>query len=217
MNAKSVKAVTLVTLLLSIALGASRPAQGQAAKGTYPSMAPVDRYLNTDRDAEIALAKSAAPPELARDAEVLVLSKDGYHTAIQGKNGFTCLVERGWISPLESPDFWNPRLRGPICYNPAAVRTILPYTILRTKLILTGLSKAQMVENIQAMLGKNQLPMPEPGAISFMLSKDGYLGDGVDHWHPHLMFYLARTDPASWGANLTDSPVVFNSSFAEGP
>ncbi len=111
-----------------------------------------------DRDAEIALARSAAPPALSSDANVLVLEKDGYHTAIEGKNGFTCLVERGWMSPLDSTDFWNPKLRGPICYNPPAVRSILPYTILRTKLILSGLTKAQMVEKIQAGVAGSLLP-----------------------------------------------------------
>jgi hypothetical protein len=214
----SAKIFNATVLAASMLLGGSAmPAQAQETKAPYPAMAPLDGYLIADRDTEIALAKSAAPPELSRDAEVLVLSKDGYHTAIQGKNGFTCLVERGWMSPLDSPDFWNPKLRGPICYNPAAVRTILPYTILRTKLILGGLTKAQMVENIQAGLGKNQLPMPEAGAMSYMMSKDGYLGDEAKHWHPHLMFHLARTEASTWGANLEGSPVIFNSSFAEGP
>jgi hypothetical protein len=138
------------------------------------------------------------------DAEVLVLGKDGYHTAFEGKNGFTCVVERGWMSPLDSTDFWNPKLRGPICYNPPAVRSILPYTILRTKLILGGLTKGQMAEKIQAELAGGLLPMPEPGAMSYMMSKDQYLGDGPGHWHSHLMFHLprmgARVGERTWTA-----------------
>jgi hypothetical protein len=217
MSTKIIPLIVLAASMLMVGPSIATPAQAQDAKAPYPAMAPLDQYLIADRDAEIALAKSAAPPALSSDANVLVLAKDGYHTAIEGKNGFTCLVERGWMSPLDSTDFWNPKLRGPICYNPAAVRTILPYTILRTKLILSGLTKAQMAENIQSFLAASQLPMPEPGAMSYMMSKSQYLGDDGGHWHPHLMFHLPRMGAASWGANLDGSPVVLDTDHHEGP
>jgi hypothetical protein len=217
MNTKIFKAAVLTVSMLIAWPSGTKPAQAQETKATYPAMAPLEQYLIADQDAEVALAKSAAPPALSSDANVLVLAKDGYHTAIEGKNGFTCLVERGWMSPLDSTDFWNPKLRGPICYNPAAVRSILPYTILRTKLILSGLTKAQMVENIQTALAGSLLPMPEPGAMSYMMSKNQYLGDNGGHWHPHLMFHLPRMGAASWGANLDGSPVVFDTDHHQGP
>jgi hypothetical protein len=121
------------------------------------------------------------------------------------------------MSPIDSPEFWNPRMRGPICYNPPATRSVLPYTIYRTKLALTRLSKAMMVERIKAALASNQLPIPEPGAMSYMMSKDGYLNDEVQHWHPHLMFHVPATNGASWGANLDGSPVLFDDRFPGGP
>jgi len=217
MSTKTFKAMVLAASVLLAASSSTSPAQAQEAKAPYPAMAPLDQYLIADRAAEIALAKSAAPPALSSDANVLVLEKDGYHTAVEGKNGFTCVVERGWMSPLDSTDFWNPKLRGPICYNPAAVRTILPYTILRTKLILSGLTKAQMVETIQSYLAASQLPMPEAGAMSYMMSKNQYLGDGVGHWHSHLMFHLPRMGAASWGANLDGSPVMLDTDHHDWP
>ena len=180
----------------------------QDAAQTYPAMAPIDKYLMADRDAEIALARSAAPAEISRDSEVLVLERDGYRSASAGKNGFTCLVERSWMSPIDSQEFWNPKMRGPVCYNPQASRSILPYTILRTKLALKGMAKAQIGESMKASLDSNQIPLPEPGAMSYMLSKDGYLGDTVGHWHPHLMFHIPNASAASWGANLPGSPVL---------
>jgi len=215
MNTKMIQVMVLAVSMLLIGLSVPMIAQAQEAKAPYPAMAPLDQYLIADREAEVALARSAAPPALSGDATVLILEKDGYHTAMEGKNGFTCVVERGWMSPLDSTDFWNPKLRGPVCYNPAAVRTILPYTILRTKLILSGLTKAQMVENIQASLAASRLPMPEAGAMSYMMSKNQYLGDGPEHWHPHLMFHLPRTDAATWGANLDGSPVLLDTSHHE--
>jgi hypothetical protein len=204
-------------MLLPAALCVIPAAQAQEAKAPYPAMAPIDQYLMPDRNAEIALARSAAPEALSRDATVLVLVRNGYETAIEGKNGFTCMVERSWMSPFDSPDFWNPKLRGPVCYNPAAVRSILPYTLNRTKLVLAGMPKAQMHESIVAAVAKGELPAPETGAMSYMMAKDGYLGDSAGHWHPHLMFHIPKTDAATWGANLPGSPVVFNDEFTDVP
>ena len=217
MNTRIIQAMVVAASMLLVSPSTHKLAQAQEGKAPYAAMAPLDQYLIADRDAEIALAKSAAPPALSNDANVLVLEKDGYHTAVEGKNGFSCIVERSWMSHIDSAEFWNSRMRGPVCYNPAAARSILPYTILRTKLLLSGLSKAEMVEKIKLSLAAGELPMPEPGAMSYMMSKDQYLGDGPWHWHSHLMFHLPRTGAASWGANLDGSPVVFDSDHHEGP
>jgi hypothetical protein len=217
MSRNGFRAVAFLMFALSSVSGASRQTWAQVTKTQYPSMAPLDQYLATDRNTEIALARSAAPASISRDATVLVLEKSGYQTAAEGKNGFTCLVERAWMSPFDSPEFWNPKMRGPICYNPAAVRTILPYTINRTRLVLTGLSKAQMHENITAAIAKHGLPLPEAGSMSYMLSKAGNLGDSNGHWRPHLMFHVPKTDNASWGADLAGSPVLFNDQYRDVP
>src|ERR1700728_3266839 len=171
MSGNRFAAVAFLILIFGSISGASRQTWAQDAKTQYPSMAPLDQYLMEDRNSEIALARSAAPTSISSDATVLVLEKSGYQTAVEGKNGFTCLVERAWMSPFDSPEFWNQKMRGPICYNPAAVRTILPYTVNRTKLALTGLSKAQIHENITTAIAKKELPMPEAGSMSYMLSK----------------------------------------------
>ena len=141
-------------MLLPFALCAFSAAQAQEAKAPYPAMAPIDQYRMADRNAEIALARSSAPDAVSRDATVLVLGTNGYETVVEGKNGFTCLVERSWMCPFDHPDFWNPKLRGPVCYNPAAARTVLPYTLYRTKLALAGTPKVQMHESIVAAVAK---------------------------------------------------------------
>lgn len=210
MNGKIFKTAILAISLLT-------GAQAQDAKSPYPAMAPLDQYLMADRTAEIALAKSAAPPAIADDATVLVLGREGYQTAIKGKNGFTCVVERSWMSAFDSPQFWNPKMRGPVCYNPPATRSVLLYTINRTKLVLAGVSKAEMKTKIEAAVAGGQLPAPEQGAMSYMLSKQGYLNDAVAHWHPHLMFHVPTTDAATWGADLPGSPVLVDTQFPPGP
>jgi len=126
---------------------------------------------------------------------------------MKGTNGFVCLVERSWTSPIDDPGFWNPKGRAPLCLNAAAARTYLPRTIKRTDLILAGRTKAQMIEAVRAAVDKKELPPMELGAMCYMLSKQGYLGDPVGHWHPHLMFFLSQTAPATWGAGSQGSPI----------
>jgi len=208
MKRKIIRTIALGSFALVVALGAAWQAHAQDAKAPYPNMAPVDQYLIADRDAEIALARSAAPESISRDAEVMVLGRHGYEIAVKGTNGFVCLVERGWTAPIDDPNFWNPKLRGPLCLNAAAARTYLPFTIKKTEWVLAGQSKTQMFDNIKAALDKKELPMQEPGAMCYMLSKNQYLGDSGRHWHPHLMFFVPRTDAAAWGADVPGSPIL---------
>jgi len=197
----------LTSFLLMVVVGAAWQLNAQDAKAPYPSMAPLDQYL-MERNAEIALAKSAAPESISRDAEVMVLGRHGYENAVKGKNGFVCMVERSWTADIDDPDFWNPKLRGAICFNPAAARTYLPITIKKTDLVLAGRSEAQMAEGIKIAFDKKELPALESGAMCYMMSKQSYLGDSAGHWHPHLMFFVPLTDAAAWGADLPGSPVL---------
>ena len=210
------KAIIFATLLVTVLPSACLEAKSQEAAAPYSKMAPIGQYLMTDRSAEIAMARSAAPPSISADAEVMVLGQHGYEIAVKGKNGFVCLVERSWMSPFDFAQFWNPKMRGPICFNPAAVRSILPLTIKRTELVLAGLSKAQIIEGIKAFDAK-ELPPVAPGAMCYMMSTQGYLNDAAGHWVPHLMFYVPLTDPKSWGADLPGSPVMLNPQFSGAP
>ena len=207
MKRKRVMTSAFQGIALVVLFGAAWPAKAQDAKELYPSMAPLAQYLMEDRNSEIALAQSAAPKAISGDAEVLVLSRHGYETAVQGKNGFVCMVERSWTAGIEDPDFWNPKLRAPICLNAPAVRSYLPRTIKKTELILAGRTKAQMFGAVKAAVDKKELPAPETGAMCYMMSKQGYLSDRDGHWHPHLMFFLPQTDAAAWGAGLPGSPI----------
>jgi hypothetical protein len=182
----------------------------------YPSMAPQAQYM-MDRPAEIALAKSAAPPSITEKATVLVLTSHGYETAVKGSNGFVCAVERGWMSQYTFPQFWNPHMRGPLCYNPPAVRSILPYTIKRTELVLAGRSKPEMIAAIKDAITSHALPPLEAGAMTYMMSRQGYLNDEAHNWVPHLMFYFPRAAGSTWGADLPGVPPMLNPQFQDSP
>jgi hypothetical protein len=212
MEQKTLKRIALAGSVLVLALAAISQMQAQS-KTPYPDMAALDRYLMPDRNAEIALARSAAPDSISHDAKVLVLGPHGYETAVEGKNGFVCIVERGWMAPFDNPEFWNPKIRGPLCFNPPAARSILPMTYKRTEMVLGGQSKAQIMEGI-ATFAKKELPALEPGAFTYMLSKQAYLTDSGDHNMAHLMFYTPLMDKAVWGADLPKSPIMLNPQFA---
>ena len=212
MEQKTLKRIALAGSVLVLALAAISQMQAQS-KTPYPDMAALDRYLMPDRNAEIALARSAAPDSISHDAKVLVLGPHGYETAVEGKNGFVCIVERGWMAPFDNPEFWNPKIRGPLCFNPPAARSILPMTYKRTEMVLAGQSKAQIMEGI-ATFAKKELPALEPGAFTYMLSKEAYLTDRGDHNMAHLMFYTPLMDKAVWGADLPKSPIMLNPQFA---
>ncbi len=186
----------------------ARPPQPAVAQ--YPVMAPLDEYLIADRDAEIALARSAAPAAISNDATILVLTRQGYQTAVEGKNGFVCFVDRSWSSPFSDPEFWNPKKRGPTCMNVPAARSAFPVTKRLTELALAGLSKDAILARMKESIAKKEFGPPEIGSMSYMLSKSQYLTDDGPHWHPHIMFYMpGEMNGSDWGANLPAGSAVF--------
>src|SRR5215468_4998771 len=157
MNRKMVRTAILGTFTLVALVCASQPGRAADAKTPYPSMAPLDQYL-MDRDEEIALARSAAPPSIANDATVMVLGKHGYETSVEGTNGFVCMVGRTWTDAFDRPEFWNPKNRGPACYNPQAARSVLPIDLMRTNFALAGQTKEEIHESMKSAVEKNELP-----------------------------------------------------------
>jgi len=192
---------------LVLALLPARQGAAQAATTMYPGMAPLAQYL-MPRDAEIALARSAAPASVSRDAAILVLTRSGFQMAIAGTNGFVCLVARSWSADYDAPDFWNPRVRAPNCYNAAAARSQVAETRKRTQVVLAGGSRAEVADSVKAAIESGELPTAEVGAMSYMLSPGAYLSRRDGRWLPHLMFYLSGTAPGAWGAGLPGSPIL---------
>jgi hypothetical protein len=198
-------ALSGLVLALTIS-GVAQNASAQSAAGPYPAMAPRDQYM-MDRTAEIALARTAAPAALSDDATVLVLGAHGFETAARGANPFTCLVERSWDRQFDDAEFWNQKMRGPVCMNEAATRTVLPMIMERAEWALSGASKDEMAARSKTSVKANT--PPAPGAMSYMLSKQQYLSDNNGHpWHPHVMFFTPTTDGAAWGADVEGSPVL---------
>jgi hypothetical protein len=200
-------------IALALALGLAVPsaaphAVAQTEKAAYPAMAPLEQYLISGQRSEIALARSAAPASISDQAEVMVLERDGYKTAVKGTNGFLCLVERSWGQSTDQAEFWNPKMRAPHCFNAQAGRSFAPIYLMKTRLVLEGKSKAQIGRAIALALDNKTLPPLEPGAMAYMMSKQQYLNDRGKAWHSHAMFFFPGDMTKSWAAADPNSPVM---------
>jgi hypothetical protein len=195
---------TLATLLLTLIAGFC--AQGmRAQKPKYP---PLSEYM-MEPQAEIALARSAAPETVSGRATIKVLTASGYKVSAQGDNGFVCMVMRGWGAPTFTPEanrniVYDAQTRAPICFNPVAVRTVLPYQELRAKLGMEGKSPGEITEEIQAAYSKGELPRMEAVGFAYMFSADQKLGP-AGAWHPHMMIYTPYYTNSMLGGNAEDS------------
>lgn len=204
-------------LALTACIPAAWPVPAQA---DYARMAPLARYLAANRASEIALARSAAPSSITAHATVLTLGNKGYETAVKGSNGFVCFVQRSWANDFDNAEFWNPRIRTPQCWNAAAASSVLPDYLARTKWVLAGLSKEEMVARTKAEFANHEIGPPAPGSMAYMLSKEQYIKDptpasGPARWYPHVMFFVAPTDGAPWGANVPGGPLFSATSDVE--
>lgn len=202
--------ITIAALAFVVLVYLSCPicSRAQSEKASYPAMAPIDQYLIADENAEIALARSAAPASISNEAEVMVLRRTGYATAVKGSNGFVCMVERSWANATDDPEFWNPKVRAPHCFNAAAASTFLPFYLMKTKQVLAGKSRSEVASVMASALEKKEFPPLAPGTMVYMMSKQQYLNDRGKSWHPHVMFYVSGDAERSWGANLPGSPVM---------
>lgn len=194
---------TLISLLAILC-----PASVWAQGSKYPALS---EYMMV-RDAEVAMAMSAAPANITNRATIKVLTTSGYQVAREGDNGFVCIVMRGWTAPTYTPTqfrdlVYDPAVRAPICFDREAVHTVLPYYELRSKLGMQGKMPDQIADGVQAAYAKGELPKRDAVSFAYMWSADQHLGAGVGHWHPHMMVFAPYYDNAQIGASEFGKPV----------
>jgi hypothetical protein len=183
------------------------PSHAQVAS-KYP---PLNEYLMPP-DTEIALARSAAPTNISSRATIKVLTKSGYEVVHKGDNGFVCMVMRSWAAPTYTPAqfrdlVYDATVRAPICFDPLASRTVMPYYELRSKVGLEQKTPDQITEAIQAAYAKGELPKRETVSFAYMWSADQTLGPGIGHWHPHMMIFAPYYANSMVGGNEPGSPL----------
>lgn len=208
------RALWLVVPFSIAAASCSSQAQAQAARAQ-----PTADYL-LDRAEEIALARSAGPEAVSSGATILVLAETGeYEIAEVGSNGWSCFVGRGWSGPAPirdgrrvlSPENFEPHRLGPQCFNALASETVLAWHRFTTRLFLAGEDAESVEDRVQGALESGELSVPQPGAMSYMLSSGQHLNDRMGSWNPHFMFYTPYADGAElFGTDriTTDAPFV---------
>jgi len=212
------KLMFLLMLALVSLLAGVNPAVVSAQGPAYP---PMSEYMMTP-EAEIALARSAAPDKVSGHATIKVLTESGYKVAAQGENGFVCMVLRGWSAPTFTPVpfrdlVYYAKGRAPICYNPAASRTVVPYQELRAKLAMAGKGPDQIADAVQAAYAKGELPRMDAVSFAYMFSADMDLAPGIGAFHPHVMVFTPYYDNAMLGGNEFAGPFPFLSDDAGTP
>ena len=196
---------TRILLALLAGIGAARL---HAQASTYPPF----REYSMARDAELELIKTAAPPSITDRATLKVLTQNGFQVARQGENGFTCLVMRGWSAPTYTPKqfvdlTYEAAVRAPICFDPIATRTVLPYYELRSKLGMEGRTPAQITDGVVRAYANGTLPRREGVSFAYMWSADQHLGQGIGHWRPHVMVFAPYYTNVMVGGNAFGSPM----------
>ena len=202
---------SIASALVALLVASSAAVSGQVPTPNpqYASMAPAVKYLMSNAAAEMAMARTAAPPSISDHATVLVLTRTGYVVGSKGTNGWVCWVDRAWTSGFDDPEFWNWRNRSAQCTNPLSVRTVLPQFLARAKWALEGDTREQMAQKAEAAYASHQFTDPAPGAFSFMLSKESYINDEVKGpWRPHVMFFIAQDQMATYAAGFVGSPIL---------
>ena len=196
------------TLVYLTVLAGMSVAALQAQTPKYPR---IEQYLMPQAD-EIALAKSAAPANISERASIKVLTRSGFEVAQQGDNGSVCMVMRGFSAPTYSPAqfrdlVYDPTVRAPICFTPAAVKTAMPYYELRTKLALQGQSPEEIAAGVEAAYAKGELPKRDEVTFAYMWSAKQNLASGIGHWHPHVMVFAPYYENSMVGGNPFGSPL----------
>ena len=150
-------------------------------------------------------AECRSPIHLPGDAEVMVMGRHGYEVAVKGKNGFVCMVERGWTAGVDDPVFWN-QDTGSDLLQP------------------TGRAVQCSHHGQEDRVGdRRDDPKSRPAeAIKGRFRQEGVAGDGAwcrsapycpsrgtvndsdGHWRPHLMFFVPDTDPTNVGRRIAE-------------
>ena len=177
---------------MAVVLGLKGLVQAQESAAARPGK----RGL-LERNWEITLARSAAPPEVTARATILVLGDTGYVSAVAGSSGVTCLVSRSQPQSIE-----------PQCFDVEGSRTILQMDLRRAALGQQGKSREEIERDIATRLLDGRFRLPERPAVSYMMSaaQDLYNDEGrhVGRWHPHLMIYFPYLTPEAIGHTTAD-------------
>ena len=145
--------------------------------------APTVRYdASMPPQRQIELAASAAPAEVSRNATIYVLGAHGYEKAREGTNGFSCMVDREYVTTME-----------PECFDAEGSRTTMVARLRTEELRAQGRPENDVKAEIEAAYKAGRFVAPSKPGIVYMMSSENWVFDPeskkIIHFPGHLMFY----------------------------
>jgi hypothetical protein len=154
------------------------------------SVLPAVSEFLMEQDREIALARSAAPDRVSKNATIMVLGENGYETVIEGTNSFVCIVIRSWGNPTHNHAYlYDPNLIVPECLDQNAVKTILPMQLYRAELGARQTPPAEIEAAVMEGFRSGRFQRTESVSFSYMLSA-GMMFGADRQGSAHIMIYL---------------------------
>lgn len=138
-------------------------------------------YPRLTEEEELRLAMSAGPLTMSRHADVYRMTDRGFVRAIEGTNGWACIVVR------------SARIRSqlaPHCLNPYAVESVLPAFLREGELQARGMDPDSIDGALKRAWSSGELKLPEGPAYAYMLSEGQRLGANGSKFRPHFMLYM---------------------------
>jgi hypothetical protein len=148
---------------------------------------------------EIELALSAGPEHLRSDATVYVFGKNGYEKLRNGKNGFTCMVNRDGNQAGDND-------LKPTCWDPEGSAAIVPVMLRVGELLAQGKTANEIKQDIDAGFNEGRFYSPRKTGIAYMLRGDVQFDPKTKEisktlFPPHYMIYAPSVTNSDIGIN----------------
>jgi len=152
------------------------------------------------QEQEIELALSAGPEHLRSDATVYVFGKHGYEKIRNGKNGFTCMVNRDGNQAGDND-------LKPTCWDAEGSATIVPVMLRVGQLLAEGRTTDEIKRDIEAGFSAGRFSSPRKTGIAYMLRGDVQYDPKTKEisktlFPPHYMIYAPGVTNADIGMNM---------------
>lgn len=148
------------------------------------------------READIALALSAAPPHLRDGATVYVFTQDGYELAREGSNGFTCFNNRDAF-------FYGANNLKPTCWDAAGRDSYVPVMLDVGAMLAAGTPHEEIKAEIESGFASGRYREPSRSGVAYMLAGDVRVdgrGAVTEQVFPgHYMVYAPNVTNADLG------------------
>lgn len=176
--------------------------------GTGPLFGQTAEYPTLTTEQELRLALSAGPLTVSRSADVYLMGDTGFRQAMEGSNGWACLVVRA---------AGDKRQLAPHCLNPYAAESVLPAFLREAELQARGMGAEAISAEMTRQFASGELPTPSGPAYAYMLSEGQRIGPQAGKFRPHFMLYMPYVTNEAIGGDPSQMQFPFVGPFENHP